>query len=462
MKSIIYIILLSSIPFLLQSQCYENRHSTNIHESWLSCTASTNPNPANGSSHWIMYNLGQNTSLHQTTIWNLNHPDYLESGVKKFKVEYSQNGSTWTSLGNFTILQAEASGFYQGTPGPNFDGVNASYVLLTALENYGGECYGFSEFKIYTEDHTQKVNFNINMKVCINEGLLENVNSGLGKGGVFSGPGITDNGDESFNFDPDIAGVGTHNIKYEYNDGGPQVLVDKAIVYDCVDEKCPPCSICDETDPTVFNSIPIPNGVYHEPTIDASGHVNNNYNVDLRGQQYVNLDPSFEVKLGADFIGQIRECDLYLGSNGGYEQGMTDWTHEQHDGAIATRVVDTNNPYAENQSARVTIDNQSNGLGWWHVQFKQTGASLVQGQEYKVTFAAKSDQNREVHFFVGRDNSPYNGYESWDIVLSTNWKLYQFTFVPDEDNNGFVRLAVGLGENPTGSVFWFDNFELRQ
>jgi len=463
MKSIIYIVVFSLAPYLLVGQCFQDRHSTNIHESWLSCTASPNPNPAHGTSHWIMYDLGQLTSLHQSTLWNMNHPDFLESGIKDIIVEYSVNGSSWTSKGTYSILQAGASGFYEGVPGPNFDGVFARYVLITAIDNYGGGCYGFSEFRIFTEDYDQNVSLNLNIETCINEGVLTNIDGGLGFGGNYFGPGVTNNFDETFDFDPDVAGVGTHTLSYGYlGVDGPTTITENMIVIDCVDEKCPPCVSCDDDPQSTFDDIPIPNGIYHKQVISSEGHVQNNYNVDFRGEESVTLEPSFEVSAGGYFVAQIRECDVVLGANGGYEQGMTNWTHEQHDGAVASRTIDTNDPYADSQSARVAIDNESNGLGWWHVQFKQTGASLVQGQEYKVTFAAKADQNREVHFFVGRDNSPYNTYESWDIVLEPYWKLYQFTFTPDEDNNGFVRLAAGLGENPTGSVFWFDNFELRQ
>ena len=463
MKSLIYIIVLICAPYLINGQCYQDRHSTNIHESWLSCTATPNPNPSNGTSHWIMYDLGSFKSLHQTTFWNLNHPDFIESGIKKVRIEHSTNGSSWTSLGDFSLLQAHASGFYEGTAGPSFNGVFTRYVLLTAIENYGGECYGFSELRIFTKDHNQNSELDLNIKTCINEGELLNIYGGLGLAGSYQGPGITDNGDDSFNFDPDVAGVGVHDIEYNYiGVNGFEVLKDKVTVYDCVEDICPPCVGCDDTAQSTFDNIPIPSGVYHKQLITSNGHVNNNYDVDFRGEESVTLEPSFEVKAGAQFVAQIRECDIVLGSNGGFEQGMINWTHEQHDGAVALRTIDANNPYAETQSARIEITTESNGQSWWHIQFKQTGASLIQGQEYKVTFAARSDQNREAHFFVGRDNSPYNGYESWDIALSENWKLYQFTFVPDEDNNGFVRLAVGLGENPVGSVFWIDNFELRQ
>lgn len=41
----------------LFSQAYPDRHSTNLTDGWLSCNATTNPNPVRGGGHWIMYNL---------------------------------------------------------------------------------------------------------------------------------------------------------------------------------------------------------------------------------------------------------------------------------------------------------------------------------------------------------------------------------------------------------------------
>jgi hypothetical protein len=61
---------------------------------------------------------------------------------------------------------------------------------------------------------------------CINEGILTNQTGGSpvigtypGDSGVYSGLGVTNNGNGSFNFDPSIPGLGIHSIAYTYDDG---------------------------------------------------------------------------------------------------------------------------------------------------------------------------------------------------------------------------------------------------
>ena len=50
---------------------------------------------------------------------------------------------------------------------------------------------------------------------CLNSGIYEFLEGGFPLGGIYSGPGVIDNGDGlTFNFDPAAAGVGTHNVSY--------------------------------------------------------------------------------------------------------------------------------------------------------------------------------------------------------------------------------------------------------
>lgn len=52
-------------------------------------------------------------------------------------------------------------------------------------------------------------------EVCISEGVMTELGGGLPIGGVYSGPGVTDNGDgETFTFDAQEAGIGNHTITY--------------------------------------------------------------------------------------------------------------------------------------------------------------------------------------------------------------------------------------------------------
>lgn len=52
--------------------------------------------------------------------------------------------------------------------------------------------------------------------VCETVGILTNLGGGTPSGGLYSGPGVTDDGNGStFTFDPAVAGVGMHTITYE-------------------------------------------------------------------------------------------------------------------------------------------------------------------------------------------------------------------------------------------------------
>ena len=130
------------------SQCYSNRHSTTWYDGWISCMASQSPNPARGVSHWIMYNFGEPYCITTSTLWNVNDPSSLNNGIQGYAVDYSTNGTIWTSLGTFTAEKGSGSPIYEGIPGPDFDSIITQYLLFTALSNYGGNCHGFSEIKI--------------------------------------------------------------------------------------------------------------------------------------------------------------------------------------------------------------------------------------------------------------------------------------------------------------------------
>lgn len=59
------------------------------------------------------------------------------------------------------------------------------------------------------------VNFTAPNDVCVSEGILTNQGGGIPTGGIYSGSGVTDNGDGlTFNFDPSVAGLGVHEITY--------------------------------------------------------------------------------------------------------------------------------------------------------------------------------------------------------------------------------------------------------
>ena len=173
MKIIIPILFL----FLTTSsygQQYPDRHSTDIADSWTSCVATENPNKVREESHWIMYDFGNEYTLQGTTIWNVNGYEHTDKGTQELVIDYSIDGEDWTELGYHTMEQATASSFYQGEEGPNFGGLNARYVIITSLSNYGhATCHGLSEVRFQaaistTSTNTQEEQLANNIEVAPN------------------------------------------------------------------------------------------------------------------------------------------------------------------------------------------------------------------------------------------------------------------------------------------------------
>ncbi|MBK9736219.1 MAG: T9SS type A sorting domain-containing protein [Saprospiraceae bacterium] len=159
-----FFLCISSSSVIL-SQAYPDRHSTTLSEAWLSCQTAVSPNPARGSGHWIKYDLGDTYALQTSKFWNFNTParvnsynnepwsnsplqGKLEDGMKDVLIDISINGTTWVEWGRFNIPKAPGSSFYEGVFGPDFSGKIARYILITAVSNHGGTCYGLSEIKI--------------------------------------------------------------------------------------------------------------------------------------------------------------------------------------------------------------------------------------------------------------------------------------------------------------------------
>ena len=135
----------------LQAQCNEFRHSTNWFDGWLSCEEKVSPNADRGNSHWILYDLKEDFRLFRSYYWNYNDVERLNSGISIFEIDYSTDKVNWTSLGSFTIDRATGSPIYEGEHGPDLGGVTARYVLITAIGNYGADCYGLGEVRFEAE-----------------------------------------------------------------------------------------------------------------------------------------------------------------------------------------------------------------------------------------------------------------------------------------------------------------------
>ena len=110
-------------------------------------TATNAPLPA-----WIRYDFDDVYKLQEMWVWNYNS-DYeylLGAGMKNVTVEYSTDGTTWTTLGNYEFAQAPAAGGYAHDATISFGGVAAKSVRITVTSNYGGAASGLSEVRFYS------------------------------------------------------------------------------------------------------------------------------------------------------------------------------------------------------------------------------------------------------------------------------------------------------------------------
>ena len=129
-----------------ESCAVTDKHSTNPADSWMSCETAQSPNASRGSGHWIHYDFGEAHFLHETRVWNYNVINETGKGFKDVSIDYSVDGTTWTNLGDYTWTQANGTSNYEGFDGPNLDGIQARYILITSTSNWdNSSCSGLSK-----------------------------------------------------------------------------------------------------------------------------------------------------------------------------------------------------------------------------------------------------------------------------------------------------------------------------
>jgi hypothetical protein len=158
--------IVALFSFAANGQCFMDQHSTTWYDGWISCKKKASPNPSRTDGHWILYNLGHTYALGESYWWNNNEKDALQNGVKKMAVDVSDDGLVWTTLTEFELPMASGKPTYEGAEGPDLQGIEAKYMLLTAIENYGGSCYSFGEMKI-SVDYISSTKDVSNLAYCL-------------------------------------------------------------------------------------------------------------------------------------------------------------------------------------------------------------------------------------------------------------------------------------------------------
>ncbi|MAK35139.1 MAG: hypothetical protein CMC15_03055 [Flavobacteriaceae bacterium] len=120
-------------------------------------------------------------------------------------------------------------GVYSG-PGVTDDGNGMTYSFDPAAAGVGVHTitYTFTDGNSCTNSASDNVEvfalptvtFTALADLCVDAGVQAGLSGGNPTGGVYSGPGVTDDGNGmTYSFDPAAAGVGTHTITYDFTDG---------------------------------------------------------------------------------------------------------------------------------------------------------------------------------------------------------------------------------------------------
>ncbi len=120
-----------------------DQHSILSGDMWLGVPAGDDP-------IWIQWEFDGVYKIHEMLVWNYNEQFelILGFGLKDVTVEYSENGTDWTVLGDVTLNQATAKPTYAANTTVDFQGVAARFVRMTVNGGFGVMAqYGLSEVR---------------------------------------------------------------------------------------------------------------------------------------------------------------------------------------------------------------------------------------------------------------------------------------------------------------------------
>jgi len=120
-----------------------DQHSTVPEDMWLAMPTDAEP-------VWIQFEFDRVYQLYEMQVWNYNvlFELALGFGFKDVTVEYSADGATWTTLGDYEFAQATALADYTANTTIDFQGAAAKFVKLTAQAGWGVlNQFGLSEVR---------------------------------------------------------------------------------------------------------------------------------------------------------------------------------------------------------------------------------------------------------------------------------------------------------------------------
>ena len=133
---------------------------------------------------------------------------------------------------------------------------------------------------------------------------------------------------------------------------------------------------------------------------------------------------------------QIEKLDSYTEiCDGGFETGVNNWQSSPNGGIIEV-MDESSDVFDGNNSAKIIIDNTGGDP-----IFSSCQTDLQANINYRISFAAKSEDNIELFATSSLSSTPFSNYGSLNITTTSDWTEYSFISSNDSSINGNVRLA---------------------
>ncbi|QIA08693.1 cellulase family glycosylhydrolase [Draconibacterium halophilum] len=138
---------------------------------------------------------------------------------------------------------------------------------------------------------------------------------------------------------------------------------------------------------------------------------------------------------------EMSEPAVYVGTaiySSQFDQTINDWSLSTNNGAGATLIQSSGN---------LAVDITTAGSEGWHIQLAKNNVALEAGKKYRLTFKAKSVDDRTATSYVGMNVSPWSSYSGYSgFSLTDTFRVYSTVFDMTTTDN-YARIVFDLGTN---------------
>jgi hypothetical protein len=123
----------------------DDLHGTDTKTMWLSSKTGSKP-------VWIQYGFDRVYKLYELWVWNFNseYESIMSLGPKDVTIQYTTNGTDWTTLGDFVLNQGSGTEGYAHNTVLNLGGIAARQVKITVNSGWDAvNQYGLSEVRFF-------------------------------------------------------------------------------------------------------------------------------------------------------------------------------------------------------------------------------------------------------------------------------------------------------------------------